>query len=199
MANEYYITRDTLKLALDITGTDRDALLDVALAAASRAVDDHCGRRFNADATASARVYSPCDHLVRSADGDLMIVHDISSTTDLLVEVGASGGASWAPVTDVETGPDNALALGRPITFLRSLGGSWWTYTAGTGRIRVTAHWGWPAVPEPIAQVTLSLAARLADNPKGLTSKSVADRSQTFPAARLTELEYQLLAEYRLS
>lgn len=198
MANEY-VALAVLRKALDISGTDRDDLLNVALAGASGAVNGHCGRRFYADPAASPRTYSLGDRVVRDPAGDLLIVDDISTDDGLVVEAGTAGGPTWTPVTDVETGPDNALAKGRPITFLRAPAGSRWTSTSGIERIRVTARWGWPAVPDTVAQVTLSIAARMGGNIRGHTSKSIADRAESFPAPRLNDLERELLVEYRLS
>ncbi|MFD9368779.1 head-tail connector protein [Streptomyces sp. NPDC060020] len=170
MANEY-ADLGTLKrqLSLDDTDDSRDALLEQALTAASRAIDKAVGRRFWLDGTAVQRVYRPQGRTVVEDDGTALLVDDIGSTSGLIVETGSAG--SWSTLTGWEALPDNALADGRPITgLLRS--GSWGT---GTNRVRITARFGWPAVPDEIVQATLIQANRLfkrKDSPEGVTGSA---------------------------
>jgi hypothetical protein len=173
MANEY-VTSATLKLALGITDTARDELLDQARAAASRNIDRATGRRFYLDGSATARTFTPRGRIVATPDGSLLLVDDIGSTTGLVVEVGA--GTSYTTVTssDYETQPDNALTRGEPITgLLRGIGAYW--ALARNSRIRITAKWGWPAVPDEVAQAALIQATRYyrrKDSPEGVTGSA---------------------------
>ncbi|HEY5833593.1 phage gp6-like head-tail connector protein [Streptomyces sp.] len=167
MANEYG-TLATLRERMNIPTSDttRDALLTSALAAASRGIDRTTSRRFWLDETPVTRTFRLRDRVVREDDGDLFLTDDIGSTTGLLVETG--GGASWSTVTGYETSPDNALADGQPITGLLRVLGTWGTATT---RVRVTARWGWPAVPDDITEAALIQAGRLykrKDSPEGL-------------------------------
>lgn len=169
MANDY-ATLATLKLHLGITDTSRDALLQSALAAASRGIDGTTGRRFYLDGSATARTYRTADRVLSDPDGDLLLVDDIGSVTGLLVETGA--GASWTAVSGYETAPDNAVVRGRPVTALALPSGAW---PGGSTRVRVTALWGWPAVPDEIVQATLLQASRLfkrKDSPEGITGSA---------------------------
>lgn len=164
MANEY-ATLDELKSLRRITDTDDDTLLQNRLTRASRAIDDRCGRRFYADNTATARTYRVSDRVVVDDDGELLVVDDISSTTGLVVELG--DGTTWTAFTDYFTEPDNAIVRGLAITGLRRDLNSWRL----NRRARVTAAWGWPAVPEPIVEATLLLANRRfmrRDSPEGV-------------------------------
>lgn len=175
-----YVSLALLKQALKITDTDRDALLNQALLAASRGVDAHCGRRFYADRSATARTWPTRGRTVRNSDGELLLVDDIATTTGLVVEVG--DGTTWTAVTDYFAEPDNALARGDAITALRRDMGYW----SGSRRVRVTARWGWPAVPDPVAQATLILALRLfrrKDSPEGVTG------SAEFGLIRVTRID----------
>lgn len=172
MANEY-VTLEALKLQLGgIDFTTNDDLLNSAREAASRRIDERCGRRFYADGAASARVYNPVGRVSRNSAGEECLnVDDISTLTGLTVEIGAG---TYTAITTYEMEPENALARGRAIDRLRlPLGGSW---QAGTGsRVRVTAAWGWPAVPAAIAEAALLLAARLyrrKDSPEGNTGNA---------------------------
>lgn len=169
----WYVDLDTLKLNLKISDSDRDALLVDAIAAASRSIDDHTGRRFYRDDTASSWVYRPVRRVRPDPDGDLLLVDDIATTDGLVVEVGTLGGSAWSAVAGYETSPDNALAMGVAITGLRRALASW-AYAA-TDRVRVTACWGWPAVPDVVRQACLIQAGRLfrrKDSPEGIAGSS---------------------------
>lgn len=167
MANEYGDLA-TLKSNLGIEADDdtRDTQLNRALSAASRSIDKTTGRRFWLDATVKQRVFRLHGRVVCDDDGDLLLVDDIGSITGLIVEAGSGG--SFTAVTGYETSPDNALADGEPITGLRRLNGIWGT---GTTRVRVTAKFGWPVVPDDITEATLIQAARVfkrKDSPEGV-------------------------------
>lgn len=108
--------------------------------------------------------------VVHEDDGDLLLVDDVGSVTGLVVETGS--GASFAAVTGYETSPDNALADGKPITGLLRVLGTWGTATT---RVRVTARFGWPAVPDDITEAALIQASRLykrKDSPEGITGSA---------------------------
>lgn len=166
MANEY-TDLALLKLQLGgVKGTDlsRDDLLNAAIEAASRSVDDFCGRRFYLDDTASARVFNPCGRLYY----DELLVDDIGDTDDLVVESGSAADGWTAVTTSIETSPDNAFVQGDPVTGLINLDG--WALGRNS-RVRVTAKWGFPAVPAQVSQATLIQAARLykrRESPEGV-------------------------------
>lgn len=171
MANEY-ADLVTMKNSLNIETADetRDALLGQALTSASRSIDSACGRRFHLDDEASARIYSPRGRTLSDDGGARLLCDDVGSLTDLAVETGTTG--AWTAVTDYETAPDNALVRGRPVTALVRPSAAW---AAGTERVRVTARWGWPEVPDDIVQATLIQAARLyrrKDSPEGVTGSA---------------------------
>lgn len=169
MANEY-ADLPTLKAALKATDTERDDLLNNALAAASRGIDATCGRRFYLDATATARTYTLTDRVVRDFLGERLLIDDIGDDAGLVVEIGAAG--AWTELTGYESAPDNALVRDRPITALTRTSGSW---GGGATRVRVTAQWGWPAVPDEVVQATLIQALRLfrrKDSPEGVTGSA---------------------------
>ncbi|MCO4699311.1 hypothetical protein LRR80_05405 [Streptomyces sp. RO-S4] len=167
-----YATAAELKAQLGIEedDTSRDARAERAVRAASRAIERACGRRFWLDEDAQTRTYRLEGRTVRDADGALLLVDDIGDTGGLLVEAGT--GSSWAAVAGFETHPDNALADGKPVTGLFRPSATWGR--AGT-RVRVTALFGWPAVPDDIAEAALIQASRLfkrADSPEGVMGSS---------------------------
>lgn len=164
MANEYAELQE-LKDARRVTSTTNDETLQRALTRASRAIDDRTGRRFYLDGTVSARVYRTSGRIVRVEWGSLFLVDDISTATGLIVETG--DGTSWTTVTSYLTEPENAIVRGRAIESLYSETIDWCV----TSHIRVTADWGWPAVPDSIAEATLLLANRRftrRDSPEGV-------------------------------
>lgn len=159
---EPYAPLDELKRMRRITDTADDALLGKALTVASRRIDARTGRRFWLDDQPTERVFGAAGRV--TPDGRLL-VDDIGSTDGLLVETG--GGTSWSPTTGWQPGPDNALAQGWPYTELTG----WW----GGLRVRITARWGWPAVPEDISMAALLLASRLylrKDSPEGVLANA---------------------------
>lgn len=156
-----YATLAELKTAIGETTATNDTELAAKLTSASRRVDRDTGRRFYQDATTSTRTY-------QALHEQLMTVDDISTSTGLVVEVGRT---SW---TTVDSGaydllPFNAEADGRAIETLMRVTGCWPIW--GVTRVRVTARWGWPAVPDEIKNATILLAARLfrrKDSPEGV-------------------------------
>jgi hypothetical protein len=163
-----YATLEELKEMRRRTGADigSDAMFLKRLGTASRAIDTKTGRRFWLDVTVTARTINPRGRVTRQG---LLLVDDIGSADDLVVEVGS--GSSWTAVTDCETQPDDALVKRAPITgLLREVSG--WPCWPGQ-RVRVTARWGWPAIPDEISDATLLLASRLylrKDSPQGIAA-----------------------------
>lgn len=158
MARTEYASLDELKqfITIDTAVVDRDDLLTIALDAAHDDLEGDCGRRFYLDASATARTYDPADRVVVDRGRQFLLVDDIGSTTGLVVETGVT---TWTVVTGtVEHRPENALVRGRAITSLMTPSGIW--PTDPFTRVRVTARWGWPAVPPRVKAATLLSASR---------------------------------------
>lgn len=158
MAANLYVTAAALKNTLSLTGeTFADADVNAAVEAASRGLDEGCGRRFWADPDAlQVRYYD--------ATGDLVRIDDLVTLTTLATDPGGDGTyeQTWTRDTDFVLSPLNAPADGRPWeTVTRHPSGSH-RFPAGYPRaVRVTGRFGWPAVPPAIAQATTILAAKL--------------------------------------
>lgn len=168
---EDYASIETLRLMVKADETDpRDELLQRALTSASRSIDRTTGRRFWLDPAPVARTYRLAGRTVSEEDGDVLLVDDIGSAEGLVIETGT--GTSWTTLTGVETTPDNALLNELPVTGLLRVNGQWGT---GSSRVRVTARYGWPSVPDDIEQATLIQANRLwrrKDSPEGVTGSA---------------------------
>lgn len=156
MANEY-LTLDEFKDLRRIGDSTSDGILQRRITRASRAIDDRTGRRFWRDTEASARTFR--------ALGSACVVDDIASLDGLIVTLDGSA------VTDYETEPLNALARGRAIDCLSH------TRFVNGVTLTVTAVWGWPSVPEAVAEATFLLANRRyfrRDAPEGVAGQGSA-------------------------
>lgn len=145
-------------LGIPVADTVDDTMLERIVESASRSIDRIAGRYFYQDSTASARFY-------RAVSPVSLLVDDISTTTSLTVAVSTDGQTYSTPMvydTDFIVEPFNAAATGRPYTMLTAIGPQYfpypWNYRPG---VRVTARWGWPAVPDDIAEACLILCADL--------------------------------------
>ncbi|MGW1295157.1 phage gp6-like head-tail connector protein [Streptomyces sp. NPDC002533] len=170
---EDYASVETLRLMRKTQEDDpRDGLLQRALTSASRSIDKTCGRRFWLDPEPVTRTYRAAGRTVPEDGGEVLLVDDIGDVSGLAVEVGS--GTSWSPLAAdwVEPIPENALLDGRPVTGLLRVGAPW---PCGRTRIRVTARFGWPSIPDDIEQATLIQANRLfkrKDSPEGVTGSA---------------------------
>jgi hypothetical protein len=172
--NQRYASVEELKSRLGITDTADDFELGLAVEAASRQVDEICGRYFwRGTAT---RTYVP-ESVARQTLDDLVAV------TALNVDRDGDGTfeESWVQGTDyaleVTPGRYNTQAKGEPWPYTAAvvLSGSklfpfvWmWSHL---DRVQVIGTFGWPAVPLAVKQAALVAAAdlfRLKDAPFGV-------------------------------
>lgn len=179
----YYADLETLRLSVSMGSdvTSQDRLLLRNLAAASRGIDNFCGRRFWRDTTTTARRYRTRDLTAPDPDGELLFVDDIATTEGLVVETG--DGVTWTTVTDYTAEPEDYLARVRPITGLRRDPGLAWS---SSRYVRVTAVWGFPAIPDEVVEACLLQAARLfkrKDSPEGVSG------SAEWGAVRLSRID----------
>ena len=139
----------------DLSGFDTTSF-DHVLDAAEEAVEDHCHRVFTDAGSASARVYS-------AKYNDLIVVDDFHTTSGLVVETDAGGSGSWTASTAYQLEPLNGVVNGRsgwPYTTVRATSGL--TFPVHhEARVRVTAQWGWAAVPDSVKNATRMTALRL--------------------------------------
>jgi hypothetical protein len=197
-----YCTLAEVKAAAGIPlDSDRnDTLLELAVEAASRQIDAHCGRRFWQDSTVVQRFYFPTDRRVLSVD-------DISTLTGLLVDVddGDNGTFSLSLTrgTDFAVHPVNAAAEYpvRPWTSIQLLDGNVTGYvTSSSGRpyVRVTAKFGWSAVPEPVNRACVLQAKNIYKAPDmaGGSYQLADDGTQLF-IVPLDKMAQALLEQFK--
>lgn len=136
-----------------------DALLVRALKATSRGINNFCGRRFWQDPTVVTRTYKP-------DDPDLAWVDDISTTTGLIIATDSTGDGTFATTwatSDYRLEPRNADADGPAYAWWRIAPIDRYLFPT-TGRrdtLRVTARFGWSAIPDEVNQACILRAAAL--------------------------------------
>lgn len=173
MTTNGYCDVQDLQDQLDVTSGADDLQLDLAIGAASRAVDAWCNRRFYADTAVSTRYYEAVGPAIQRytytmTDSRWVEVDDFWTTTGLVVATDLADSGSfdttWS-ASDYELEPRNGIAGGR----------EGWPYTEihatnrlvfpgprlHRRRVAVTAKWGWASVPEEVKLATILKAVRL--------------------------------------
>lgn len=177
-----YATLAALKTYLTgLNDTNDDTKLTLALDAASRSIEGATGRQFNLDTGLTQRIYFATAPTVA-------LVDDFSSTTGLVVETDMDDDGiyelTWAS-SDYQLEPINGiingvagfpysriLAVGAhffPVAGRRGFGEEYgqpwvdssWPLVHRRASLRVTATFGWPAVPAAVQQACIVLAEEL--------------------------------------
>jgi hypothetical protein len=196
--DDLYVSADELAeyLRMDPPAEDAgDTGLSITAASTTRWVNNYCGRNFNLADEASARYFD----VLR--DGTLL-VDDIGALTDFAIATDSSQDGTYAQAwltTDYQVNPLGAITAGEPVTSLLAVGAQAFPpVTRRQGLVRVTAMWGWPAVPSDVKQATLIQAARLYkrhESPDGVLGG--ADFGIVRVGSRVDPDVAMLLAPYR--
>lgn len=150
-----YITLTELKDVIDVEDVLDDTFLSLVPSGTSRAVDRCSGRQFGQVDTVEARRYRATYSRTRGAWR--VIIDDLQDITGLVL-----------PVTDYWLGPDNADKLGKPWTFV-DFGSD--PGVDITGKVSLTALWGWSSVPDAVKLSTFLQGNRWSsrkDSPFGI-------------------------------
>lgn len=185
-----YATLADLKNYLSMQEDDRfDPSLTQALESVSDEIEQHCNRQFNKQVGATPREFEIENYRQ-------VVIDDLWTTTDLVIETSSTGvsyDTTWS-LTDYELHPLNGVVSGQPgwpynkvvprSTGIRRL-------VRGT-RLRVTAQWGWAAVPAPVKQACLIMAGatfQIKDAPFGVAGSdqwgSIRVKDNTMAQAKL--------------
>ncbi len=150
-----YATDIEVAELLGIDDFDDADRIDGAIQAASRQIDDHCGRGgpdghgFWVDETVTTRQFY-------AVDGECVEVTDISTVNGLVVKLDDAGDGTYGTTltvgTDFILAPVNAAVAYpvRPYSEIILMSG----YRVPQGRrpgMQVTAKFGWPTVPDSVA------------------------------------------------
>ena len=159
LANSY-LELEEAKKTLTLEGTSfADLDLESAIAAASRAVDDICERRFFTTPADEIRYYTPERYRGRC---DSLKIDDLTALTEVAVDLDDNGTYEqvWAENVDFRLEPYNAPLESKPwnrITLTSSAGRYFPTYAHS---VRVTGRFGWTPAPAAVKLATHLLTSR---------------------------------------
>ena len=152
-----YCTLNDVKSALNLDDSAENAAIELAIATASRQIDDYCGRFFYTDGTSIApatRYYSPTDWWDLPVD-DFISVNEIATDT--------SFDQTWTTIwatTDRMFEPVNNPSRGWPLT--RILAVDAYVFPRFMPQsVRVKGVFGWSAVPYEVKSAAKIQASRL--------------------------------------
>lgn len=152
-----YVELEQFKSTADLQATSyMDGDIQIALRAASRAVDEICNRRFYPDTDVNqVRYYTPhrSDHLY---------INDLITLTSLQTDEGNDGTYenTWT-TTDYWLEPLNAASDSEPYTAIRANPEGDFFFSPGWVKsVKLTGKFGWSAVPPEITAATTILAGR---------------------------------------
>jgi hypothetical protein len=150
---------------LRITDSVDDALLELAIEAASREIDSATERQFFP--TNATRIYTPRDSYVVEID-------DLTTLTTLKTSSAADGtfDITWT-ASDYQLEPLNGLTGGItvPYTQIRAVGDYTFPIEGGEATVQVVGSFGFATAPTAIKQATVLLASRIFkrnDSPLGV-------------------------------
>lgn len=161
-----YATLQQIKAAVRITDAVDDALLEMAVEAASRMIDAECDRNFYSSGTAT-RDFIPNDSYVVDTD-------DLTSIVSVKID---DAGEGTFPITlattDYQAEPVNQRVSGNPfpITRLRMIGDYLLPIWYGQATVRIQGVYGFTPVPIQVTQACVIQASRIfkrLDSPLGV-------------------------------
>jgi hypothetical protein len=160
----FYCGLEELKDRLGIADNTDDSSAQMAIQAASGWINEYCGQHFYR--LTETRTFRPWN--IWELDIDPVV-----SVSALSVDTTGNGtfDQAWVQGTDYQliVGHDhsynvNAIGVARPFRKVQVLqAGKWFPFTwpySHLDRIQVVGTWGWPAVPPPVTQACLTLAAQ---------------------------------------
>lgn len=166
-----YVTLNAQKLfeRIDLDDNTDDAVISVAITAASRAIDDHCNRQFGQVAAPEHRRYTaywdPARYVAGWCGAWVVPIDDLTDATGLAVTINGSA------VTDYTLEPVNAVLDGKAWTELVISPASSVQPCGADNEVDGLALWGWDAFPTSVTQATNLQASRLGtrrDSPYGV-------------------------------
>lgn len=192
-----YASLSEVKSFLNIEFDDSrdDSVIQLAISAASRAIDRACNRQFGKDDAPTTRYYTA--QYSNRHGGWAVQIDDLMTNAGLAVKYDSANDQTYSGVvTGYRPLPLNALVTGRPWTSMR--------LTSGVGPLQdavaVTAAFGWTAVPAGIKQATLLQASRFIarrDSPYGIAGSPDNGGSELRLLSRLDPDVEVSIAPYR--
>lgn len=162
--------------------------MEIAIEAASRAIDDYCTRSFFDSGSAAAKTFI-------AKKPYRLDVPDFSTTTGLVVETDTTGdgtfNVTW-DATDFQVEPTNPDD-GFPYNRLVAIGNH--TFPTGGRRVttRITAQWGWGTVPSRVKHACAIQAGTLFKRATEGAAPIVTMDGVTLPSSRFVDAQAQML------
>ncbi|KKM79467.1 hypothetical protein LCGC14_1349590 [marine sediment metagenome] len=200
-----YATTEEYRARVDKSDTSDDAILLPQLKAASRFIRHKCGRFFTKDASAVARLLNGSD-AVRV--GTRLLINDVADLTGLVVKVDLDGDHDFDEAEETLTkgthywvGPANADKGDEPEPYrwldIMPNNGRLVKWTDALNSVEVTAIFGWPSVPEMIAELTVGITRQIHDlQISGATLQMANIESAISMDDRLPKLLYDAMLQY---
>lgn len=176
-----YATLAQLRARLGFATADTadDTILEAIVAAVSRWIDLHCGRRFWVNSVAEARYYT-------ATDSDLLLCpDDVVTVTALACDEDGDRvyERTWA-ATDYDLEPYNATLDGQPYTRIAVTPNGQYAFPTMAKAVKVTGTFGWSAVPDAIREACLLQAERIykrKDAPFGVLGSAEMGQTLVIP------------------
>ena len=152
-----YTTLNDVKAALNLEDSMDNAALEVAIATASRQIDDYCGRFFYKDGTPEApatRYYTPTDYYIQPVD-DFVSISEIATDDNF----DRLYGTVWT-ADDSMFEPVNNPSRGWPMSRILAVGSYVFPWNLPQS-VRVKGVFGWSAVPYEVKTAAKIQASRL--------------------------------------
>lgn len=172
--------------------TTQDQFLCDIITAASRAIDEECGRYFYKSAAHEVRYFSAKDY-------NRAYVGDFVSVTALYTD-NASGDRSYPytwQTTDYDTWPYDAATFSEqfPYRFIEVTPRGTYKFPKGLAKgIKLDAVFGWPAVPSPIAKACLLYSFEMLKFYQTPLSEAAGEPVTTAQAVRLVPMDPRVVS-----
>ena len=189
-----YCTLNDVKQALNIDDSQDNAAIEIAIATASRMIDDYTARFFYKDGTEllpATRYYTSQDPWTLGID-DIVTISEIATDDNFNRDY----GTVWT-TSDYMTEPVNNPSRGWPLTRLLAVGSYVFPYHFPQA-VRVKGVFGWSAIPAEVNTATQIQASRLflrRQSPFGIAGNT--DMGTVRLAARLDADVEALLRPFR--
>ncbi len=191
-----YAELEEIKYTLSLTGQSyADLDIQNAVEAASRAIDNECGRFFYADPVGQASV-----SYYDASTPSMIIIDDLISLDELAMDY--SGAGIYNTIVDptgIVLGPYNNPNINRPYEWISRRISTQYFPTYLPQAIRVTGRHGWPEVPGPIKDATSMLAHRYVRRKREAPFGIMTVGMESARAIRISQSDpdvYQLISNY---
>lgn len=152
-----YTTLNDVKAALNLEDSMDNAALEVAIATASRQIDDYCGRFFYKDGTVgvpATRYYTPTDYYIQPTD-DFVSISEIATDDNF----DRTYSTVWT-TDDSMFEPVNNPSRGWPMSRILAVGSYVFPWNLPQS-VRVKGIFGWADVPYEVKTAAKIQASRL--------------------------------------